>query len=79
MKIRPKKKYIAIGKIGNAPDGKAICIKHWVYTDINKYLEKIAPKFNFRWINFYYNSGEMKGKQFKSWTRNLGLIDPPNK
>ena len=75
-KIRPKKKFIAIGKIGNNPDGSATCIKHWIYNDIDKYLEKVAPKFDFRWINFYYNTGSMKGTQFKSWTKSKGLFDP---
>lgn len=73
--IKPKKLYVAIGKIGNAPDGSAICIKHWLY-NVDKYVEKVVPKFQFRWINFYYNTGINKGIQFKSWTQTKGLHDP---
>ena len=73
--MKRKKKFVAIGKIGNNPDGTAICYKHWL-KDIDQYLNKIAPKYKFRWINFYYNTGTHKGQQICSWTNSQGKIYP---
>lgn len=72
-KHRPRKKFVAIGKIGNAPNGAAVCFKHWT-NNINVWIFRIAPRYNFYWINFYYNTGENKGQQFASWTKNKGLF-----
>ena len=81
MKKKPKKKFVAIGK--HYPDTRinpedkrapAVFIKHWT-NNIENWLQKEASKFSFTWINFYYNKGDMKGKQFKSWTKNKGLYD----
>ena len=76
MKKRPKKKFVAIGKHWADTKQPATFIKHWT-NNIDKWLEKEAVKFSFVWINFYYNKGAEKGKQFKSWTKNKGLHDNP--
>lgn len=69
-----KKKYVAIGKIGNNPDKSAHCIKHWT-NNIEKWIIQQGKKYQFRWVNFYYNTGTLKGQQFKSWTSNKGFFD----
>lgn len=67
-----KKKFVAILKVGQNSDGSSICYKHW-FNDINKYTEKILPKYKPWWANYYFNTGENKGKQFASWTRSRGI------
>ena len=73
-KKKVKKKFVAIGKIGNNPDGTAQCVKHWT-NSVEKWMNKQAVKFPFLWINFYYNTGTNKGRQFMSWTKNKGYFN----
>jgi hypothetical protein len=73
-KNKVKKKFVTIGKIGNNPQGGAICFKHWT-NNILVYLYRTSTKYKFHWINFYYNTGENKGDQFASWTAKRGLHD----
>jgi hypothetical protein len=72
MKTR-KKKFVLIGKVGTDKAGKAICFKHWT-DDVEKYLNRTAPKYKFFWINFFYNTGPQAKTQFLSWTKNKGLF-----
>ena len=72
-KQKIKKKFVAIGKIGNNPQGGAVCYKHWT-NNVAVYLFRTATKYKFLWINFYFNTGENKGDQFASSTKNKGLF-----
>jgi hypothetical protein len=74
-KNKTRKKYVAIGKHWDREKKQAIYIKHW-FNSIDKWMVKIAPKFNFMWINFFYHTGENKGMQFQSWTSSKGFFNP---
>jgi len=66
-KARPKR-YLAIVKIGNNPDGRARCVKYH-FDDLLKFTDFLDRKWKgWRWYNLYSNSGATKGKQIANFT-----------
>ncbi|MHC5077267.1 MAG: hypothetical protein ACYTFM_12690 [Planctomycetota bacterium] len=64
------KRYVAIVKIGNHPNGSANCIKYKCNDLIGfvSYLDKRWPMW--RWFNVYTNFGKFRGKQIACFTNN---------
>ena len=64
------KKYKAIVKIKNNPDGTAHCVKYRV-TDLIKSTQFLDIKWNgWSWFNVYSNIGVNKGVQLANFTKN---------
>ena len=62
------KKYVAIVKTGNNPDGSAHCVKYRL-NDLLKFTAFLDKKWTgWRWFNLYCNQGEYKRKQIASFT-----------
>ena len=69
-KIKMGKRYTAIVKISNAPDGTANCVKYRFNDLLNftSFLDKAWP--GWKWYNVYSNNGIFKGTQLGSFTKN---------
>lgn len=66
---KTRKKYVAIVKVGNNPDGTAKCVKYR-FDRILKFLPFIDREFpDWRWMNVYSNKGENKRMQLASYTK----------
>jgi hypothetical protein len=66
-KNRPKR-YIAIVKISNKPDGCAYCVKYR-FDDLLKFVNFLDKKWSeWKWFNVYSNKGTDKGKQLGNFT-----------
>ena len=66
-KNRPKR-YIAIVKISNNPDGSAYCVKYR-FDDLLKFVIFLDKKWaEWKWLNIYSNKGTDKGLQLGSFT-----------
>lgn len=62
------KKYVAIVKTGNNPDGSAHCVKYRL-NDLLKFTAFLDKKWaGWRWFNIYRCQGENKGKQIACFT-----------
>jgi hypothetical protein len=63
------KRYTAIVKIGNNPDGSAKCIKYR-FGDLIRFTAFLDEKWtNWKWFNVYSNNGVNKGEQLASFTK----------
>ena len=70
MQLKQKKKYTAIVKIENNPDGTARCLKYR-FNDLLKFTAFLDQKWiQWKWFNLYSNSNQNKGKQLGSFTKN---------
>ena len=69
------KRYTAIVKINNNPDGKANCVKYRFNDLINftSFLDKTWP--DWKWYNVYSNLPNDKGTQLGSFTKNKRPIN----
>jgi hypothetical protein len=64
------KRYAAIVKIDNNPDGTARCVKYR-FDDLLKFTKFLDTRWGmWRWFNLYSNRGPDKGKQIVSFTKN---------
>jgi hypothetical protein len=65
-----KKRYTAIVKINNNPDGKAYCVKYRFNDLINftSFLDKTWS--DWKWYNVYSNLENNNGVQLGSFTKN---------
>lgn len=64
---RPKR-YIAIIKIRNNPDGTAYCVKYR-FNDLMKFTEFLDRNWaEWKWFNVFSNRGNNKGMQVASFT-----------
>jgi hypothetical protein len=62
------KRYVAIVKTGNNPDGSAHCVKYRL-NDLLKFTAFLDKKWTgWRWFNIYCNQGENKGNQLACFT-----------
>lgn len=63
------KRYIAIVKIGNKPDGSALCLKYRVSNllSFTKFLDE--RWIGWKWYNLYSNIGINKGQQLANFTK----------
>jgi len=70
------KRYIAIVKIKNNPDGSAYCTKYH-FSDLLKFTSFLDKKWpEWKWYNVYSNTEQNKGLQLGSFTK---LKRPYNK
>jgi len=66
-KNKPKR-YVAIVKIGNMPDGSARCVKYR-FNNLLKFTTFLDTKWTtWKWFNVYANTGENKRKQVGNFT-----------
>jgi hypothetical protein len=66
--INKPKRYIAIVKISNRPDGKAYCVKYR-FDNLIKFSKFLDDKWTgWKWFNVYSNRGKNKGVQLGSFT-----------
>ena len=62
------KRYVAIVKTVNNPDGSAHCVKYRL-DDLLKFTAFLDKKWTgWRWFNLYSSQGEIKGNQIASFT-----------
>lgn len=67
-KNRPKR-YIAIVKISNNPDGSAYCVKYR-FDNLLKFVNFLDYNWSvWKWFNVYSNKGANKGSQLGSFTK----------
>ena len=67
-KIKPTKRYTAIVKISNKPDGTAYCVKYR-FDDLLKFSHFLDKKWTgWKWFNVYSNKGKKKGVQLGNFT-----------
>lgn len=70
MKKKISKKYIAIVKVADNPDGSAKCLKYR-FNDLLLFTAFLDKKWNmWRWFNVYANRGNYKGEQLDNFTKN---------
>jgi len=70
IEILMSKRYKAIVKIKNNPDGSAYCIKYRV-NDLIKFTRFLDQKWpEWKWFNIYSNTGINKGEQLANFTKN---------
>lgn len=76
-KIRPKKLYTAIAKVGyNKSLQQNICVKYR-FNKVDNFLIFIQKKFpSICWINIFNNIGIDKDKLVYTWGKNKGLQRP---
>ena len=68
MKKKISKKYIAIVKVADNPDGSAKCLKYR-FNDLLRFTEFLDKDWRtWRWFNVYANSGNYKGEQIDNFT-----------
>ena len=63
------KRYTAIAKINNNPDGSAYCVKYRFNNllDFEKFLDHKWAEW--KWFNVYSNNGISRGKQLANFTK----------
>ena len=62
------KRYIAIIKIRNNPDGTAYCVKYR-FNDLIKFTKFLDQNWTgWKWFNVFSNRGDNKGMQIASFT-----------
>lgn len=62
------KRYTAIVKISNKPDGSAHCVKYR-FDDLLKFTSFLDTKWSgWKWFNVYSNKGGNKGVQLGNFT-----------
>jgi len=62
------KRYLAIVKIRNHPDGKAYCVKYR-FNDLLKFTKFLDEKWpEWKWYNVYANEGLKTGIQLGNFT-----------
>lgn len=63
------KKYKAIVKIKNNPDGTAFCVKY-KFNDLLKFTNFLDSSWQeWKWFNVFSNKNENKGQQIGSYTK----------
>ena len=68
MKKKIPKKYIAIVKVADNPDGSAKCLKYR-FNDLLKFTTFLDKDWRtWRWFNVYANRGINKGQQLNNFT-----------
>lgn len=68
QKNKVPKRYKAIVKIANNPDGSAYCVKYH-FNDLLKFTDFLDEKWStWRWFNLFSNKGADKGKQLANFT-----------
>lgn len=68
MKKNIPKKYIAIVKVADNPDGSAKCLKYR-FNDLLKFTTFLDKDWRtWRWFNVYANKGNYKGEQLDNFT-----------
>jgi len=68
IKTKPSKRYTAIVKISNKPDGTAYCVKYR-FNDLLKFTCFLDSKWGgWKWFNVYSNQGTNKGIQLGNFT-----------
>jgi hypothetical protein len=74
-KINMAKRYIAIVKIRNNPNGGAHCVKYRFNDLVNftNFLDKAWP--DWKWYNVYSNLEKNKGTQLANFTKNKRPIN----
>lgn len=72
-KQRRKKKFTAIAKVGYDPAiKKNICVLYR-FDNFDKFLIFMQKKYSPIWINIFFNTGDQKGKLYKTWGKIKGL------
>ena len=70
MKKKTSKRYIAIVKVADNPDGSARCLKYR-FNDLLKFTAFLDKDWcTWRWFNVYANRGIDKGQQIENFTKN---------
>jgi hypothetical protein len=68
MKKKILKKYIAIVKVADNPNGSAKCLKYR-FNDLLKFTTFLDKDWRtWRWFNVYANKGNYKGEQLDNFT-----------
>jgi hypothetical protein len=68
--MKTSKKYKAIVKIKNNPDGSAYCVKYR-FDDLIKFTNFLDQRWQeWKWYNVFSNKDENKGNQLDSFTKN---------
>jgi hypothetical protein len=63
------RKYVAIVKISNNPDGSAMCVKYR-FDNLMKFSKFLDNKWAaWKWFNLYSNRTPNKGEQIGSYTK----------
>lgn len=70
------KKYRAIAKTGDNPDGSARCVRYCVNNLVKfaEFLDREHPTW--RWVNVYEYRKDAQGRQLGSFTRNNRPTQP---
>ena len=69
MKKKIPKKYVAIVKVADNPDGSANCLKYR-FNDLLKFTSFLDKDWGtWRWFNVYANTGINKGQQLDNFTK----------
>lgn len=69
MKSKHTKRYTAIVKISNKPNGAAYCVKYR-FNDLIKFTSFLDSKWRgWKWFNVYSNKGENKGVQLGNFSK----------
>jgi hypothetical protein len=67
--MKTSKKYKAIVKIKNNPDGTAFCVKYR-FDDLLKFTNFLDSKWqDWKWYNVFSNKKQDKGQQIGSFTK----------
>lgn len=70
IEIFMAKRYKAIVKVKNNPDGTACCVKYRV-DDLIKFTQFLDKRWaGWKWFNVYSNKGMNKGEQLANFTNN---------
>lgn len=68
--MKTSKKYKAIVKIKNNPDGTAYCVKYR-FDDLLKFTKFLDASWSeWKWFNVFSNKNENKNQQLASFTKN---------
>lgn len=68
--MKTSKKYKAIVKIKNNPDGTAYCVKYR-FDDLLKFTKFLNLSWSeWKWFNVFSNKNENKNQQLESFTKN---------
>jgi hypothetical protein len=69
-KTKTSKKYKAIVKLRNNPDGSAYCVVYR-FDDLLKFTTSLDSSWNqWKWFNVYSNKEPTKGLQLSNFTKN---------